>query len=35
LQALKTTVYHFGFVQNKYKINKEEKEDPIPKRPPE
>jgi riboflavin biosynthesis pyrimidine reductase len=26
LQALKTTVYDFGFVQNKYKINKEEKE---------
>ncbi|MGN6624593.1 MAG: dihydrofolate reductase family protein [Candidatus Nitrosocosmicus sp.] len=25
LQHLKTTVYDFGFVQNKYKINKEEK----------
>jgi dihydrofolate reductase len=26
LQLLKTTVYDFGFVQNKYKINKREKE---------
>ena len=26
LQHLKTTVYDFGFVQNKYKFNKDEKE---------